>query len=55
VPIDSLINHLVAGVTLVEFLYDFPSVARLQAIELPEVANKILTAKNMEQLYAAAT
>jgi uncharacterized protein (DUF433 family) len=55
VPIDSLINHLVAGVTLVEFLDDFPSVARLQAIELPEVANKILTAKNMEQLYAAAT
>jgi uncharacterized protein (DUF433 family) len=55
VLIDSLINHLVAGVTLVEFLDDFPSVTRQQAIELLEAANKILTAKNIEQLYEAVT
>ena len=36
-----------------EFLDDFPSVSRQQAIELLEAANKILTSKNIEQLYAA--
>ena len=31
VPVDSLIQHLRAGVTLDEFLDDFPSVSREQA------------------------
>jgi uncharacterized protein (DUF433 family) len=53
VPVESLFDHLEAGVTLDEFLDDFPSVTRQQAIDLLEAANKILTAKNIEQLYAA--
>jgi uncharacterized protein (DUF433 family) len=53
VPVASLIDHLEAGVSLNEFLEDFPGVTREQAISLLEAANKILTSENIAQLYAA--
>jgi uncharacterized protein (DUF433 family) len=53
VPVESLFDHLEAGVSLDEFLADFPSVTRQQAVDLLEAANKILTSNNIEQLYAA--
>lgn len=53
VPVESLFDHLEAGVSLDEFLEDFPGVSRPQAIDLLEAANKILTSKNIAQLYAA--
>ena len=53
VPVESLFDHLEAGISLNEFIDDFPSVTRRQAIDLLEAANKILTAKNLEQLYAS--
>ena len=52
VPVESLIDHLEAGVPLEEFLDDFPTVSRDQAVALLEIANKLLTSKNIEQLYA---
>ena len=52
-PVESLFDHLEAGVTLDEFLDDFPGVTRQQAVDLLEAANKIMTSKNIEQLYAA--
>lgn len=54
VPVETLFDHLEAGVPLDEFLDDFPTVSREQAVALLDVANKLLTAKNVEQLYAAA-
>jgi uncharacterized protein (DUF433 family) len=53
VPVESLFDHLEAGVSIDDFIEDFPSVSRQQAIDLLEAANKILTSKNLEQLYAA--
>lgn len=53
VPVESLFDHLEAGISLDEFIVDFPSVSRQQAIDLLEAANKIFTAKNIEQLYAS--
>ena len=53
VPVESLFDHLEAGVPLDEFLDDFPSVNREQAVALLEAASKLLTSKNAEQLYAA--
>ena len=53
VPVESLFDHLEAGVPFDEFLEDFPSVTRQQAVDLLEAANKILTSTNLEQLYAA--
>jgi uncharacterized protein (DUF433 family) len=53
VPVESLFDHLEAGISLNDFLDDFPTVSRDQAIALLNTANKLLTAKNAEQLYAA--
>lgn len=52
VPVESLFDHLEAGVPLDEFLDDFPTVSKEQAIALLAVANKIMTSKNVAQLYA---
>lgn len=55
VPIDSLFDHLEAGVSLDDFLDDFPSVTRDQAVALLEAANKLLSSKHIEQLYESVT
>lgn len=54
VLVESLFDHLEAGVSLDEFLDEFPTVAKAQAIALLDLANKLLTSKNIDQLYAAA-
>ncbi|MCY7421358.1 MAG: DUF433 domain-containing protein [Chitinophagaceae bacterium] len=55
VPVESLFDHLEAGVSLDEFLDDFPTVSKEQAVALLDVANKLLTSKNVAQLYATVT
>lgn len=52
VPVESLFDHLEAGVSLDEFLDDFPTVSKEQAVALLNMANKLLTSKNIAQLYA---
>jgi len=52
VPVESLFDHLEAGVPLDEFLDDFPTVSKEQVIALLDIANKLLTSKNVAQLYA---
>lgn len=54
VPIQSLFDHLEKGISLDEFLNDFPSVKKDQAIGVIEIASKILTSKNIEQIYETA-
>lgn len=53
VPVESLFDHLEAGVSIDDFLADFPSVTKEQAVALLELANKLFNTKNLEQLYAA--
>lgn len=53
VPVETLFDHLESGISLDEFLDDFPTVSKEQAIALLEIANKVLTSKNVEQIYAA--
>jgi uncharacterized protein (DUF433 family) len=53
VPVETLFDHLEAGVSLNEFLDDFPTVSREQAIAILDVANKVLSSDNLERLYAA--
>ncbi len=53
VPVESLFDHLEAGVSLDDFLSDFPSVTKEQAIALLELANKLFNTKNLDQLYTA--
>ena len=53
VPIESLFDHLEAGVTLDEFVEDFPTVTKAQAVALLECAYRLLNTKNIDQLFAA--
>ncbi len=54
VPIDALFMHLEQGVSLNEFLEDFPTVTREQAVAVLELAEKLVTSKNIQKLYEAA-
>ncbi len=54
VPIETLFVHLEKGIALDEFLEDFPTVAREQAIALLEIAGKIVTSEHFMQWYEAA-
>jgi uncharacterized protein (DUF433 family) len=53
VPVETLFDHLEAGVSLDEFLEDFPSVKKEQAVALLDMANKIVTSKDIAKLYEA--
>jgi len=55
VPVESLFDHLEAGVPLDEFLEEFPTVSKEQTIALLAIANKLLTSKNVAELYATIT
>ena len=48
VPIETLFMHLEKGVSLDEFLEDFPSVKKDQAIELLEIAEGLVTAESLK-------
>ena len=51
VPIQSLFWHLESGVTIDEFLEDFPSVTKKQAVALLELSNKIISTPQIIGIY----
>ena len=53
VPIQTLFDHLEKGIPLDEFLQDFPTVMKDQAVAVIEIASKLLTSENIEQISAA--
>ncbi|MEO6232332.1 MAG: DUF433 domain-containing protein [Ferruginibacter sp.] len=53
VPVETLFDHLEAGITIDAFLEDFPTVTKEQAIALLDLANKLFNTKNLDQLYKA--
>lgn len=52
VPVESMFDHLETCVSLDDFLEDFPTVSKAQAIAVLEMASKLFHLKNIEQLYA---
>ena len=54
VPVESLFSHLERGISIDEFLDDFPSVTKEQTIAVLEIAGKIMTSKNIEKIYETA-
>ena len=54
VPIETLFDHLESGVSIDEFVLEFPSVTKEKAVAILEVANKFLTSKNIAKLYEIA-
>lgn len=55
VPIESLFDHLEAGISLEEFLDDFPTVTREMAVAALEIANKLMTSKKVTKFYENVT
>ncbi len=53
VPIESLFWHLEKGIPIDEFLEDFPSVSKDQAIGVLEIAHKIFSSSKINQIYEA--
>jgi len=51
VPVESLFDHLENGVSLDEFLEDFPTVDCQQAVEVLELAEEILTSNKFAEIY----
>lgn len=54
VPIETLFDHLEKGISLDEFLSDFPTVSKDQAIAVIDIAGKIMSSGNIEKMYEAA-
>ena len=54
VPVVSLFLHLEKGISVDEFLLDFPSVTREQCNAAIELAGKLLGSKNLMRLYENA-
>ena len=54
VPVEFLFQHLEKGISLDEFLNDFPTVSRAQAVAILEIAEKVETSKNFEKIYETA-
>jgi len=50
VPIVSLFSHLEKGISLDEFLKDFPTVDRLNAIAILELAESLFSTDNIGKL-----
>ncbi len=53
VPVETLFDHLEAGIPLDEFLEDFPGVSKEQAIAILDLASKLITTKNVDSICEA--
>jgi uncharacterized protein (DUF433 family) len=54
VPVESLFWHLEKGISIDDFVDDFPTVKKEQAIAVLEIAGTIMASKDIEKLYATA-
>lgn len=51
VPVQTLFWHLEKGISIEEFLMDFPSVTKEQAVGVLEIASKIISSSQLESIY----
>lgn len=54
VPVQSLFDHLELGISVDDFLDDFPSVSKEQVLATLKIAERLLTASNLNAIYEAA-
>ena len=50
VPVETLFWHLEKGISVDDFLNDFPTVSKKQALEVLKLAEKIVTSNNLKEL-----
>jgi len=54
VPVQSLFWHIESGITVDQFLEDFPSVTKEQATKVLELSAQIFNSPKLLQLYESA-
>ncbi len=54
VPVETLFWHLEKEISIEEFLEDFPSVTKEQALGVIGIAHKFFASPNIRELYEAA-
>jgi uncharacterized protein (DUF433 family) len=55
VPVETLFDHLESGISLDEFLDEFPTVTHAQAVRVLELAGKVVSSVNFKKLYETAS
>lgn len=55
VPVETLFDHLESGISLDDFLKDFPTVTHEQAVRVLELAGKVVSSANFKKLYEIAS
>lgn len=55
VPVESLFDHLEDSVSLDQFLEDFPTVSREQAVQVLEMAEEVVTSSSFASIYETIT
>ena len=53
VPVQSLFDHLELGISIDDFLDDFPTVTKEQVVTTLKIAERVLTSTNLNAIYAA--
>jgi uncharacterized protein (DUF433 family) len=53
VPVETFFDHLKQGISIDDFLDDFPTVTKEQAIGILELTGKLFSAGNLTQIYEA--
>jgi uncharacterized protein (DUF433 family) len=53
VPVESLFDYLEVGMSLDEFIEEFPTVTKEQVVLVLEMANRIISSKNIDKIYEA--
>ena len=54
VPVEILFDHLEKGISIADFLEDYPSVSQQQVVAVLEIAGKLLSSHNLKKIYEAA-
>ncbi len=55
VPVEILFDHLETGLSIDEFLDDYPSIRKSQVIQVLEMAGKLFSSKDIQKINAAVT
>ncbi len=55
VPVEILFDHLETGLSIDEFLDDYPSIRKSQVIQVLEMAGKLFSSKDIQRINEAVT
>jgi len=55
VPVEALFDHLETGLSIDDFLQDFPSVSKENVVSIIEIAGKAISSKGFKQFYETAS